>query len=297
MRIDPLKGIKKAAGNVFNRTLGRLFGAGLNKGAESPLTASGSASWRVRSDQTDWRVKLTIPIDSDLTSLFFNDNNILSPLKAENGVVFPLTPSVIVQHQAGYNPLTMPHSNHPHYAYQSSESSALTIVGEFPVQNSEDAQAWVATLHFFRAVTKMFFGGNDFRGNPPPILHLNGYGNYVFKNVPVVVTNFTVELTQGVDYISTQGGSSEPNTIFGMEKEKFDFINDLIGIDQETRDYFENNFSDKKQSGSVSTSWAPTSSIFTVQIQPVYSRDSVKKFSMREFVKGNLNNRDGIGFI
>lgn len=307
MSINPIQGIKKAAGNVFNRTLGRLFGAGLNKGAESPLTASGSATWAVRSDQTDWRVKLTIPVDSDLTSLFFNDNSILAPLKAENGVVFPLTPSVIVQHQAGYNPLTMPHSNHPHYAYQSSESSALTIVGEFPVQNYEDAQAWVATLHFFRSVTKMFFGGNDFRGNPPPILHLNGYGNYVFKNVPVVVTNFTVELTQGVDYISTAQNFADVGAGNAVAGDLITKINrDLNAraargetitrqeIDELTS---QANTAATNASMGKSLGWAPTSSIFTVQIQPVYSRDSVKKFSMREFVKGNLNNRDGIGFI
>lgn len=281
MTINPIQGAKKAAGNVFNRTLGRLFGAGLNKGAESPLQSSGQARWAVRSDQTDWRVKLTIPVESDLTSLFFGDDQaqkVLAPLKDENGVVFPLTPSVIVQHQAGYNPLTMPHSNQPHYAYMSSESSALTIVGEFPVQNYEDAQSWVATLHFLRSVTKMFFGGNDFKGNPPPILHLNGYGEYVFRNVPVVVTNFTVELTQGVDYIST----SQQTTARSLSYD-FQTVPNIERIDS--------------TSDNVPDSWAPTSSIFTVQIQPVYSRDSIKKFSMREFINGSLNNRDGIGFI
>lgn len=281
MTINPIQGAKKAAGNVFNRTLGRLFGAGLNKGAESPLQSSGQARWAVRNDQTDWRVKLTIPVESDLTSLFFGDDQaqkVLAPLKDENGVVFPLTPSVIVQHQAGYNPLTMPHSNQPHYAYMSSESSALTIVGEFPVQNYEDAQSWVATLHFLRSVTKMFFGGNDFRGNPPPILHLNGYGEYVFRNVPVVVTNFTVELTQGVDYISTSQQTTERSLSYD-----FQTVPNIERIDS--------------TSDNVPDSWAPTSSIFTVQIQPVYSRDSIKKFSMREFINGSLNNRDGIGFI
>ena len=286
MTINPIQGAKKAAGNVFNRTLGRLFGAGLNKGAESPLTASGQARWAVRNDQTDWRVKLTLPQDSDLRTQFFaEDNSLLLPLRNEGGVVFPLTPSVIIQHQASYNPLAVTHSNYPFYAYQNSETSALTIVGEFPVQNYEDAQAWVATLHFFRTVTKMFFGGdNATRGNPPPILKLNGYGEYVFKNVPVVVTNFTVELTQGVDYISTSQNVQQRTLNYD-----FQTIPDIERI--------------SSTDDNVPDSWAPTSSIFTVQIQPVYSRDSIKNFSMKDFVKGNLNNfggngnKEGIGFI
>jgi hypothetical protein len=43
--------------------------------------------------------------------------------------------------------------------------------------------------------------------------------------------------------------------------------------------------------------WAPTDSQFQVQLQPIYSRESVKKFSMQEFVNGSLSNRDGVGFI
>lgn len=289
MSINPFEGIKKAGSNVFNRTLGRLFGAGLNKGAESPLVTSGQAKWAVRNKQTDWRVKLTIPTGSPIEDIFFKDfggKRLLEPLVAENGIVFPLTPSVIVQHQAGYNPMTLVHSNHPHYAYSSSESSALTVIGEFPVQNYEDARAWVATLHFLRSVTKMFFGGeeNDLKGNPPPILHLNGYGEHVFKNVPVVVTNFSTELTQGVDYICTEQNISK-------DIARSSTIYDFDGLDENR------NGSAVSNSDYVSDTWAPTSSIFTVQIQPVYSRDSVKKFSMRDFVNGNLNNKDGIGFI
>jgi hypothetical protein len=50
--------------------------------------------------------------------------------------------------------------------------------------------------------------------------------------------------------------------------------------------------------------WAPTDSQFNVQLQPVYSRESIKKFSMRQFVDGSLSSfnntpgrNDGIGFI
>jgi hypothetical protein len=54
--------------------------------------------------------------------------------------------------------------------------------------------------------------------------------------------------------------------------------------------------------GSLPTTWAPSLSTITVQLQPVYSRDTVKQFSMKKFVDGDLfnynsNKGEGIGFI
>ena len=288
--------IGKTASNVFNRTLGRLFGAGLNKGAEKGQFGGnpGTARWTTRSGATDWRVKLTIPADSDLLQKVFfnrsgfnpnsNDNSgassaIMAPLAGINGVVFPITPSVIIQHTANYSQLATTHANYPYYAYQNSEPANLTIVGEFPVQNQSDAAHWVATVHFLRAVTKMFFGGDDAtRGNPPPILKLNGYGNHVFKNVPVIVTNFTCELRADVDYIATAQNARAIETTNGIK-------------------------SFGGTTGSLPVTWAPSLSTITVQLQPVYSRDTVKNFSMQSFVNGDLFNYtggkggEGIGFI
>ncbi len=290
------KAVGGTASNIFNRTLGRLFGAGLKKGAEKGLFGSGSPStarWTTRNGATDWRVKLTIPSESSLNELFFGGSNknannidykILGPLSDLGGIVFPITPSVIVQHQANYSQLATTHANYPYYAYQNSEPANLTIVGDFPVQNQEDAAHWVATMHFLRSVTKMFFGGDDAdKGNPPPILKFNGYGNHVFKNVPVIITNFTCELRSDVDYIATsQGGRPTARTArqFGSSDDGFVTLNSASNIPE---------------------TWAPSLSTITVQIQPVYSRDTVKNFSMRKFVSGELHNfgdkGKGIGFI
>ena len=291
------KSVGTVAKGVFNRTLGRLFGAGLNKGAEKGLINSGTpqtAKWTTRNGATDWRVKLTIPSQSDLNNMFFQNSNttansqdykILGPLAETGGIVFPITPSVIIQHTANYSQLATTHANYPYYAYQNSEPANMTIVGEFPVQNQTDAAYWVGTIHFLRAVTKMFFGGNDgTRGNPPPILKLNGYGNHVFNNVPVIVTNFTCELRSDVDYISTAQGKK----VFDYESE--------AAIKQDQNPRFDAN-------SQIPETWAPSLSTITVQLQPIYSRDTVKNFSMREFVSGRLSNfgskgnQEGVGFI
>jgi len=274
--------VGKSGGNVFNRTLGRLFGAGLNPGAESPLNTSGEARFSSRDSITDFRVKLTLPREAQTLRSIFGQSRILEPLNKDDvyGIIFPLTPTIILNHTASYNPLTATHSNYPAYSYQNSEVQSFTVSGDFPVQNAQDAQYWVGALHFLRSVTKMFFGKSPQAGNPPPILHLNGYGDYVFKNVPVVVTNFSVELTQGVDYICTTQGSQSRR-----EAEE-----QVSGVERVAR-----GFGDPEVS--APTTWAPTMSIFTLQLQPIYSRSAMKDFNLQNFINGDRSGSKGFEFI
>ena len=282
--------IGKTAGG---QSLARLLGAGLPSGGEVGNTIRSSARW-TRSGPTDYRVKCVLPPNSAVWGTFFggsaqsaqsapaydfdttttsqSSNKLLAPLADAGGVVYPLSPGIIINHVASYSPLNMPHSNYPHYAYNHSEIPSFTVTAEFPVQNAEDARYWIAMLHFFRSVTKMFFGGDDnpesLRGNPPPILQFSGYGDHVFKNVPVVVTGFSVDMRADVDYICTEQNFSKGQ------------MNTQMVVDP-----------------GVNKSWAPTMSTTTTQLQPIYSRDSVKKFNMGDFVNGNMTDKDGVGFI
>ena len=78
------------------------------------------------------------------------------------------------------------------------------ISGDFFTETNEDADYWVAAVTFLRTATKMFYGDNGVNsGNPPVIVKLNGYGEYVFKNVPCVITSFNIDMAQDVDYFKT----------------------------------------------------------------------------------------------
>jgi hypothetical protein len=266
--------VKNVGGGIFNRTLGRLTGAGISTDSR---IVNARAKWSGRSDKTDWRVRLQVP-DGPLTKFFdFNNNPIMQPLAASQGIFWPLTPAVVIQHSANYNAMDQVHSNYPHQAYQNSQVDSMNIIGEFPVQNSEDAKHWVATVNFLRTATKMFFGKEDglngLKGNPPPIMHLYGYGDHMFNKVPVVINTFNVELRPGIDYISTKqnpDGYSTPRTRERMGLPELD--------DSQT--------------------WAPTLSNISVLVTPIYSRDSIKNFSMKKFVRGELNGKGNeVGFI
>lgn len=278
--------IKDVGVGIFNRTLGRLRGAGIS--GENRLR-SATAKWSGRAEKNDWRVKLQVPSSSPLLDFYFSDNELLAPLREGRGFFWPLTPVMQIQHVANYDTLTQTHSNYPHFAYQSSAIDAFNILGEFPVQNSDDAKYWIAVVNFLRVSTKMFFGADQRnKGNPPPVLHLSGYGDHMFNKVPVVIQNFTVELRQNIDYISTkQGNTQDSQNNIGIPRKFFnwDFQKFLKG--------------DSGNEDSNYQSWAPSLSNITCIVQPIYSRDSVKNFDMNKFARGELNGkgRDEIGFI
>ena len=159
----------------------------------------------------------------------------------------------------------------------------MNIIGEFPVQNQQDALYWVAVVNFLRTMTKMFFGKEEtssLKGNPPPILHLNGYGDHMFQNVPVIVNTFNVELRSGIDYISTQ------------QDQKFQPHNPLYS--KATNIHTDERVFDPNQ---MDQTWAPTISNISVLVTPVYSRESIKNFSLKDFAAGKLRGKDQIGFI
>ena len=217
----------------------------------------------------DWRVRLSIP---NVAS--FKASPLLSPLKQTNGLVFPFTPTIIVAHSANYQAITPTHTNYPYFAYQNSQVDQLVITGDFFVQNGVEAEYWVAALHYLRSATKMFYGGEaETLGAPPPVVKLNGYGDFIFNNVPVVVTNFTVDLPQDVDYIATGLGKA-----MSTEKSVSGAAGQTI---KEKRD---------------SVSWAPTQSLITVTVQPLYSRREIEKFSLQNYVNGEYI-KNGGGFI
>ena len=268
--------VKNVGSGIFNRTLGRLTGAGISTDSR---IVNARAKWSGRGDKTDWRVRLQVP-DGPLTKFFdFKNNPIMQPLAASQGMFWPLTPAVVIQHSANYNAMDQVHSNYPHQAYQNSQVDSLNIIGEFPVQNSEDAKHWVATVNFLRTATKMFFGNEDgidgLKGNPPPIMHLFGYGDHMFNKVPVVINTFNVELRPGIDYISTK------QTQVGYGQGRVDPT--LAAAVEE----------------GTSQTWAPTLSNISVLVTPIYSRESVKRFSLSDFARGKLSGKgEGeIGFI
>jgi hypothetical protein len=260
----------------------------------------------------DWRVRIGIPNN------FFAKSPVLAPLMASNGLVFPYTPTISISNSASYDDIALTHQNYQFIAYQNSRVSEFQISGTFYCETGDQAQYWIAVVHFLRSATKMYTGDSgEFSGSPPPILTLNGYGDFVFKNVPVVIKSFSVELPSDTNYIGTtvgessfsgagnpMGGGGSGSTLnqlagvagalgaSGAAKILGAAANVTSAVNNVTN--FINGLSG---AGATSASThVPTKSTISVTLQPIYSRESVRQFSLQKFVNGDYMNGSG-GYV
>jgi len=275
-----------AAGSVANRLakaglpVGGIFSSNSNSNLQSNVGAPSSTG--------DWAVKVTV------SDTVYNDLMADAPIFPESfkkfkGIRFPVTPFINMSHSAAYDARSVVHNNYPYYAYQNSQVDQMTIAGAFPVQNKNDGLNWIATLHFLRTVTKMYYGGGTNAGNPPPVCRLNGYGDYVYKDVPIVITNFTVELREQVDYIGV-------NVPTGPNQSA---INEALvgtldpGLTADAG-YIQGSNVTSAVESSGSVNYVPTDSLISITVVPVYSRNKIsKQFNLKDFASGSLTKNEG----
>ena len=264
--------------------------------------AQGGAS---AAGEDDWRVRLSL---ADSATIFYKDtstqNSIMAPLVETNGVIWPYTPSIQVSHVANYSTAVLTHSNYSAHFYNNSDVNDITVSGEFTVQSVEEGQYLMAAIYFLRASTKMFFGQGKDVGNPPPILFLDGYGSHYFPHVPCVVTNFTHNLSNDVDYLQV------PITQTSLEDVTLTAPDNPNGsvsyLDNEGMKYIPNmgrgtspqkTVTSQKFSTITSTTRVPTASTVSVTLRPVYSRQNLhNRFNLSDFSQGKLIGDKKTGF-
>jgi hypothetical protein len=139
----------------------------------------------------------------DQTNLFIEKSTVFAPLKKTGGLLFPFTPTISTTHKANYEVESLIHTNYGNPYYKNSVVDNINIQGRFTAQTDEEGQYVMAMIHFFRTVTKMFYGASSNRGSPPPVLFLDAHGKYMFDHIPVVVSSFQYTLPNDVNYITT----------------------------------------------------------------------------------------------
>jgi len=259
---DPSSSRLQNAGLEFG---GELSGIGLDN-APTTVEFIDSSSEYQKPDIPDWRVQVSL---ANASPYFYNSSHagILRPLKESGGVVFPYLPTVNVNYTARYTEQKLTHSNYNSYFYDGSEVQAITITGEFTVQNLSEGQYLMAAIYFFRAATKMWFGGEGSHvGTPPPLVFLDGYGSHYFPHVPCVLTQFQHTMPPDCDYVFIPHRESYNGAPIGLGNQ-----------------------------GGLGTRMPTTSSI-SITLQPVYSRESIAtRFNLDKFAAGELLQADGKG--
>ena len=284
-----------------NETQAQEYAAVNGPGAQAEIGAARAGDQQNNSDMAaqfpvniDWRVMLRLAPSADYLYKAA-DPGLLAPLKVTNGVVFPYTPAISTNYKANYSNYDLTHSNYRGYFYQNSYTDAVTITATFTAQSTSDAAYVLAVIHFFRSVTKMFYGqDSQYRGSPPPLVFLSGLGDYQFNNHPCLVSNFNYSLPADVDYIS----SGSPNNL-GLNLQPLQnlfstTLNTITPTVQRLASAFlppgAQDALPAPLQGLLNTpTYVPTKMDMVLTLLPTQSRSKVsKQFSLQGFANGNL---------
>ena len=243
----------------------------------------------------DWRVRLSLAPGANYLYKSTSPPGILLPLRETDGVIFPYTPNIQVTYAAHYDPAELTHSNYKIFQYKNSSVDSIQITCEFTAQDTAEANYLLAVIHFFKSVTKMFYGqdGNPFRGTPPPLCYLTGLGQFQFDQHPLAVTGFNYTLPTDVDYIrssstgttvaggSTPSGGSDPYPDAQSRRMAAASVQPAAAPSPP-------NFNFTAATNTQAT-YVPTKMQIAITAVPIVSRaDISKEFSLKDYATGAL---------
>jgi hypothetical protein len=242
----------------------------------------------------DWRVRLSLAPSADyLYKVPKGSAGILEPLQATDGVIFPYTPQIQVNYQANYDPTDLTHSNYKIFQYRNSGVDSVSITCDFTAQDTYEANYLLAVIHFFRSVTKMFYGQdqNPKPGTPPPLCYLSGLGAFQFDAHPLAITSFNYSLPSDVDYI--RAGAVTAGA--GVNRSASNVVNNSPNISSTrlgpgigaggtgTGPIF------TTPPGTVDPTYVPTKIQLSIGAIPIITRNDISnKFSLKEYATGAL---------
>ena len=245
----------------------------------------------------DWRVRLSLATGANY---LYNDpgNGILYPLALTSGVIFPYMPQIETSYKADYDAYTLTHSNYKGYFYKSSYTDAVNMTTVFTAQDTAEANYLLAVIHFFRSVTKMFYGQDAQRGAPPPLVYLTGLGEYQFSRHPCVVTSFNYNLPADVDYIRTRSTNINGSNMLTRRDRQTTATDPISGAVGRLQNLFNSQGISKGAEtcrpppptlGQNQPTYVPTRMQITISLLPVQSRQQVsREFSLQQYARGDL---------
>ena len=274
------------------------------------LRAQQQATLQQRYNQTtsgaDWRVRIRLAPQANYLYRA-RPPGILNPLVQTDGVIFPYVPTIQTSYQAAYDRTPLTHSNYQGYFYKNSSVGDINITGTFTAQDTKEAEYLLAVIHFFRSATKMFYGKDEYRGAPPPLVELSGFGAYQFNNHPCLISNFQYSLPNAVDYIRVNPNNQGQNLVINRNQTSsspvstietaLNRISSLVNLatgqgvapGAQGRGSTDLGFVAQTVSGTTQTTYVPTKIEITVTLLPVQTRSQVsQQFSLKKFAAGDL---------
>jgi hypothetical protein len=245
----------------------------------------------------DWRVRLSLAPTSNYLYNAPDCGPVLWPLYNTNGVIFPYTPTIDVGYKANYTQYDLTHSNYRGYFYQNSYVDGVNVKGTFTAQDTAEANYLLAVIHFFRSVTKMFYGQDAQAGSPPPLVFLSGLGDFQFNQHPCVVSQFNYSLPADVNYIRAQNVPNNGTNQLAARNRQTTLGNPVSNAIQRLASLGQGirpgaltaPFAPQGSLAANNPTYVPTKMDINITLLPIQSRQQVsQQFSLAGFANGNL---------
>ena len=266
-----------------------LFGAQQN--ARTEASAQDQSNFAMKED---WRVRLSLAPGANYLYKAPDVQGILAPLASTDGVIFPYTPNIQVGYSAAYDATSPTHSNYKIYQYTNSSVDNISITCDFTAQDTFEANYLLAVIHFFRTLTKMFYGQdqNPKPGTPPPLVFLYGLGAFQFNAHPLVVTNFNYNLPNDVDYIR----AAVTTTLAGVNKSvenprgtNTNTSGNRLGSGILPGGVIPPTTFGTVPGGTVEPTYVPTKMQIQISALPIITRNQISNaFSLKDYATGKL---------
>jgi hypothetical protein len=291
---------------------GTITDAQLFKQEAAQQEASAAAALRVQAQQqqtirnqrqnraqaSDWRVRLRL---APRSTYLYNDPDcgpVLWPLQNTDGVIFPYTPAIETAYKANYNHYDLTHSNYRGYFYQNSNVDQINLRAQFTAQDTTEANYLLATIHFFRSATKMFYGQDAQRGAPPPLVYISGYGDFQFAEHPLVISQFNYNLPADVNYIRAQTTTDVGTNLQLTSRQRQTVASNPLSYAYQrlkslgqgiNRGALDTPFAPQGSLGVANPTYVPTKIEISLILLPMQSRQQIsQQFSLKGFANGNL---------
>lgn len=165
-------------------------------------------------DSYDWRARLR-PKAGGVERFYGqidSGDTLLRPLKESGGIVWQYTPTIFMSGSAEYSETLMQGMNYPINTFISSRPPDIPITSDFSANDIYEARYLLAIMSFLKICTKAAFGDDAVArgtaGTPPPVLLFEYLGDHGFNKVPVVITNWSMQLPDNVDYVPVKVGTT-----------------------------------------------------------------------------------------
>lgn len=155
----------------------------------------------------DWRARLR-PKEGG-KERFYNaiegGDYLMRPIQESGGLVWQYTPSLFLNGGANYDQQEAQGSNYSINTYINSKMPILPVTADFTANDEYEARYMLAIMTFVKVATKSYYGdaavADKMYGTPPPVLIFEYLGEHGFNKVPVVVSNYSIQFPDDVDYV------------------------------------------------------------------------------------------------